>query len=107
MTWKRINGMYRVYGGNGWANYTGTHYICYPFMINRSKNNHLRWALTHIACGREMGNFRLLSIAKECAKALSHYTHWYQPTTDLVLGSIDKAGERDKIMDQISTFREK
>ena len=107
MEWKRNTGTYRVYGGNGWTNYEGTYYVCYPFMINRSKNNINRWALTHIACGREMGNFRLLSIAKECGETLSHYTHWYLPTTDLVLESIDRVGERNKIMSEISKFREK
>ena len=107
MTWKRINGIYRVYGGQGWSNITGSHYICYPFMINRSLNNTDRWALTHIACGREIGNFRLLSIAKDCARALSHYVHWYLPTTDLLLESMDKADERTEIMDEIVTFREK
>ena len=107
MEWKRNTGTYRVYGGDGWTNYTGSHYICYPFMINRSKNNDNRWALTHIACGREMGNFRLLSIAKECGEALLQYTHWYLPTTDLVLESIDRVGDRNKIMGEIATFREK
>ena len=73
MIWKQNKGTFRVYGGQGWTNYTGSHYICYPFMINRSINNQHRWALTHIACGREIGNFRLLKIAKECAETLLEY----------------------------------
>ncbi len=105
MEWKRNMGTYRVFGGDGWKNYTGSHYICYPFMINRSKNNAERWALTHIACGREIGHFRLLSVAKQCASALKHYDHWYLPTSELILESM--AGtDKGKIMSIISTFRE-
>jgi len=107
MTWKRINGMYRVYGGKGWINHTGSHYICYPFMINRSKNNHLRWALTHIACGREVGNFRTLRVTKECALALQHYDHWFLPTEELVLKSMQDSGEKQEIMGIVKDHRGK
>jgi len=106
MTWKRINGMYRVYSGRGWENHTETHYISYPFIINRSRNNQNRWALTHIACGREIGNFRLLKIAKECGKAIEHYPHWFLPTAELVLDSMTQDGSRGDITDIISTYRQ-
>ena len=107
MEWKRNMGTYRVFGGNGWKSYEGSHYMCYPFMINRSFNNEHRWALTHIACGREVGNFRLLSIAKDCAKELSEYTHWYLPTTDLVLESMKDSGDKQEIMDIVQDYRGK
>ena len=107
MKWKRNKGIYRVFGGRGWANYKETHYVCYPFMINRSKNNTERWALTHIACGREVGNFRTLRVAKECALALYHYSYWYLPTDKLVIKSMEDGGDKDEIMKIIQNYRGK
>ena len=107
MQWKRNKGTFRVYGGRGWKNYEGSHYVCYPFMINRSLNNDHRWALTHIACGREVGNFRTLNVDKECALALQHYDHWFLPTEDLVLKSMKESGEKQEIMEIVQDHRGK
>ena len=107
MNWKRNKGTYRVYGGRGWTNYEGSHYVCYPFMINRSLNSTNRWALTHIACGREIGNFRTLSVAKECALALKHYDHWFLPTEELVLKSMKESGEIQEIKEIVQDHKGK
>ncbi len=107
MQWKRNKGTFRVYGGRGWTNYRGSHYVCYPFMINRSFNNENRWALTHIACGREVGNFRTLNIAKECALALQHYPYWYLPTDQLVIKAMETEGDKREIMDIVQDHRGK
>ena len=107
MIWKQNKGTFRVCGGDGWTNHTETHYISYPFIINRSRNNQNRWALTHIACGREIGNFRLLKIAKECAESLSVYDHWFLPTAELILDSMQQDGSRADIMYTISNHRSK
>jgi len=76
-------------------------------MINRSLNNESRWALTHIACGREVGNFRTLAVAKECALALQHYKHWFLPTEELVLKSMVDSGEKQEIMNVVQDHRVK
>jgi len=107
MNWKRNNGTYRIATNEGWSNKTGSNYLCYPFMINRSYNNSNRWALTHIACGREIGNFRLLEHAKACAKDLSVFDCWYLPTSDMLISSMESNGEKSAIMDLVATHRQK
>ena len=107
MKWKRNNGTYRIATNEGWANKTGSNYVSYPFMINRSFNNSNRWALTHIACGREIGNFRLIEYAKNCAEELSAFDCWYLPTSDMLISSMERSGEKKLIVDLVTAHRQK
>ena len=107
MTWKRNKGTYRYASANGWYSDKGSYYISYPFIIHKEPHYSSKWALSHIATGRQIGLFRLLKHAKECGDKLERFNCFLMPTTDAIISAYSENLTKTEILRILTEYREK
>jgi len=110
MIWKYKKGNFKYWSQNGWKETQGSSYTCYPFAVHKKVwfdgSLGKSWVISHIATGREVGSFRLLKNAKECAKQIEHPS-FLMSTSEQILSSLCESGSKDKILRIIEHYRNK